>query len=141
MSKRQQGPSRERLRAGTGDARSQVYTPARTPVSSSMPSPCPRRDEGAFGPYWRAVRRHPWLVAGITLATLLISVAWLKTRTKEYEATAQILVTPLNDTTIQGLPLLTDSVDPTRTLHTPVTARRPSATLATVTMTSIALRT
>lgn len=120
----------QRPRAGAKNPRRPVYTQARTPVPSSMPSSTPRRDEGAFGPYARAVRRHPWLVAGITLATLLISVAWLQTRTKEYEATAQILVTPLNDTPVQGLPLLTDSVDPTRTLQTAATViTSPKASL------------
>lgn len=95
-----------------------------------MSSLSSRRDEGAFGPYARAIRRHPWLVAGIALATLLISVAWLKTRTKEYEATAQILVTPVSDTTVPGLPLLTDSVDPTRTLQTAATVlTSPKASL------------
>ncbi len=122
MTKRQQPrPSGEQFRAGTGNPRSQVYTSGRTPVPLSKPSPSPRRDEGAFGPYWRAVRRHPWLVAGITLVSLLVAVAWMSQRSKEYQATAQILVTPVSDTAIPGLPLLSDSVDPTRTLQTAAT--------------------
>jgi Mrp family chromosome partitioning ATPase/capsular polysaccharide biosynthesis protein len=60
------------------------------------------------------------MVAAVMLATLLVAVAWLTTRTKEYAATAQILVTPVGDT-IGGLPLLVDSVDPTRTLQTAAT--------------------
>ncbi|MGB2710666.1 MAG: division plane positioning ATPase MipZ, partial [Conexibacter sp.] len=95
-----------------------------------MPSSSQRRDGGAFGPYARAIRRHPWLVATITLLTLLVSVAWIQTRTKSYQATAQILVTPVSDTTIPGLPLLTDSVDPTRTLQTAATVlTSPKASL------------
>ena len=86
-----------------------------------MPSLPPRRDEGAFGPYARAVRRHPWLVGGITLLALLVAFAWISKRAHEYQATAQILVTPSAGTTVQGLPLLTESVNPTRTLQTAAT--------------------
>ncbi|HYV14543.1 MAG TPA: AAA family ATPase [Conexibacter sp.] len=86
-----------------------------------MPSLPPRRDEGAFGPYARAVRRHPWLVGGIMVVALLVAGAWIAKRPHQYQATAQILVTPSTGTTVQGLPLLTESVDPTRTLQTAAT--------------------
>ena len=86
-----------------------------------MPSLPSRRDEGAFGPYARAVRRHPWLVAGITLVALLVAGAFIAKRAHQYEATAQILVTASNGTVVQGLPLVTESVDPTRTLQTAAT--------------------
>lgn len=76
----------------------------------------------ALDPYRRAVRRHPWLVAIITLVTVAIAVAWTTTREQTYEATAQILVTPQADNTAtSGLPILTESVDPTRTLSTAAT--------------------
>jgi len=83
----------------------------------------PRRDEGAFAPYTRAIGRHPLLVALITLASLAVAVAWVAKRSVQYEATAQILVTPVStdSTTVTGLPLLSDSVDPTRTLQTAAT--------------------
>jgi Mrp family chromosome partitioning ATPase/capsular polysaccharide biosynthesis protein len=90
-------------------------------VSPTIPSFSQRRDEGAFGPYARAVRRHPWIVAAITLVTLAAAVALLSQRSQSYKATSQILVTPINDTPIPGLPLLTNSVDPTRTLQTAAT--------------------
>lgn len=53
--------------------------------------------------------------------TVAASVVWLSTREKEYEATAQILVTPISSDNQTGLPLLTDSIDPTRTLQTAAT--------------------
>jgi Mrp family chromosome partitioning ATPase/capsular polysaccharide biosynthesis protein len=83
----------------------------------------PRRDEGAFAPYTRAIRRHPLLVALITLASLAVAFAWVAKRSVQYEATAQILVTPVSTdaTAVTGLPLLSDSVDPTRTLQTAAT--------------------
>src|SRR5262249_10279655 len=71
-----------------------------------------------FGPYARAVRRHPWLVAAITVVAIVVAAAWIAKRSHEYEAAAQILVTPSTDTVVQGLALLTDTVDPARTLQT-----------------------
>jgi polysaccharide biosynthesis transport protein len=50
-----------------------------------------------------------------------LAVAWLAfARTPTYEATANLLVTPLpqDDTTFRGLQLLRDSGDPTRTIQT-----------------------
>ncbi|MCW2951957.1 MAG: hypothetical protein JWQ48_1127 [Conexibacter sp.] len=80
------------------------------------------RDEGAFRPYVRAVRHHPWLVSIIIVLVVGASVAWLSHRQVKYEATAQILVTPITtDSAMSGLPLLTDSIDPTRTLQTAAT--------------------
>jgi capsular exopolysaccharide synthesis family protein len=92
-------------------------------VASSTLSSLPRRDEGAFAPYTRAIGRHPLLVALITLASLAVAVAWVAQRSVQYEATAQILVTPYDtsSTGVTGLGLLSDSVDPTRTLQTAAT--------------------
>lgn len=88
---------------------------------NNLPLVPPRRDASAFGPYARAVRHHPWLIAAITLLAVAASVAWLSMRETRYEATAQILVTPIASDNTSGLPLLTDSIDPTRTLQTAVT--------------------
>jgi capsular exopolysaccharide synthesis family protein len=59
----------------------------------------------------------------VTLASLAVALGWVAKRSVQYEATAQILVTPVSTdaTTITGLPLLSDSVDPTRTLQTAAT--------------------
>jgi Mrp family chromosome partitioning ATPase len=76
-------------------------------------------EERALGPYRRAIGRHPWLVALVTLASVAASIAWLSMRPAEYQATAQVLVTPVaGDAATAGLPILTESVDPTRTLQT-----------------------
>lgn len=99
-----------------------AYTPGRTPVAPSSSSFRSGRDEGAFGPYARAVRHHPLLVAIVVVAAVAVSIAWLTTREPTYKATAQILVTPAaDDTATAGLPILTDSVEPTRTLQTAAT--------------------
>lgn len=86
-------------------------------VVSAMSPRRPGNDEHAAAPYTRAVRRHPWVVALTALTVVLAAVAWLALRPAEYEATAQILVTPVSND-IPGLPVLSESVDPTRTLQT-----------------------
>lgn len=76
-----------------------------------------RGGESAAGPYGRAIRRHPRVIVLVTLVVVAAAVAWLALRPAEYKATAQILVTPVSDATV-GLPILTESVDPTRMLQT-----------------------
>jgi capsular exopolysaccharide synthesis family protein len=61
-------------------------------------------------------------VALIALLTVAVAVAWVTRRSQEYQTTAQILVTPQSETpATAGLPILTESVDPTRTLQTAAT--------------------
>jgi Mrp family chromosome partitioning ATPase/capsular polysaccharide biosynthesis protein len=68
------------------------------------------------------VRHHPLLVGLVLVATLAVTVAWLQRRAPAFDATAQILVTPTaGDAATAGLPILSDSVDPTRTLQTAAT--------------------
>ncbi len=77
--------------------------------------------EPALGPYLRAIRAHKVLVAVTTASLLVFALLWLAVvRTPSYEATANLLVTPLpqDDTTYRGLQLLRDSGDPTRTVQT-----------------------
>jgi tyrosine-protein kinase len=79
--------------------------------------------QGALGPYLRAIRAHKLLVVLATLAALGGAVAWLALRPVDYEARAQLLVTPLpqDDQTFLGFQLLRDSGDPTRTIQTAAT--------------------
>lgn len=79
-------------------------------------------DQG-FSAYWGALRTHKVLVAVITLATVVAAFAWLQLRPDTYQASAQILVSPLDqsDDTFLGLDLLRDSGDPTRTVETAAT--------------------
>jgi Mrp family chromosome partitioning ATPase len=92
----------------------------------------------ALGPFVRAIRSHAIVFALVTLAALAAAAALLATRSPTYEATAELLVTPLqqDDRTFLGIPLLRDSGDPTRTVQTaaaliasPVVARRTAAGL------------
>ena len=80
-------------------------------------------NESAFGSYLRAIRSHPFVVVLVTLAVLAGAVAWLALRPASYEATAQVLVTPLaqDDQNFIGLEVLRDSGDPTRTVQTAAT--------------------
>ena len=51
--------------------------------------------EGAVAPYLRAVRAHILLFTLIVLAALVGGIAYLSQRSPLYEATAQLLITPL----------------------------------------------
>jgi capsular polysaccharide biosynthesis protein len=81
------------------------------------------RPEGALGPYLRAVNAHRWVVFFVTALTLGACGTWLALRTPTYEATAEILVTPLpqSDTTFLGVQVLRESSEPTRTMQTAAT--------------------
>ena len=83
----------------------------------------PAQNEGALGPYLRAVRSHKLVVALATLAALAGALAWTTLRTPDYDASAEILVTPVpqEDQIYVGLPLLRDSGEPTRTIQTAAT--------------------
>jgi Mrp family chromosome partitioning ATPase len=89
---------------------------------SAFPTQGPRvapSGASALDPYRQAIRRHPWIVALVVLTTLAAGVAWSQLRPADYQTSAQILVTPAaDDPTTIGLPILTESVDPTRTLQT-----------------------
>lgn len=74
----------------------------------------------ALGPYVRAIRSRALLCVLITVATLAAAAILLATRSPTYEATAELLVTPLqqDDRTFIGITMLRDSGDPTRTVQT-----------------------
>ncbi|HEY4280659.1 MAG TPA: Wzz/FepE/Etk N-terminal domain-containing protein [Conexibacter sp.] len=76
--------------------------------------------DSALTPYLRAIRNHKLLIAITVLVALVAAGAWIKVRHSTYQASAEILVTPLaqGSTGPSGLPLLSDSVEPTRTLQT-----------------------
>jgi Mrp family chromosome partitioning ATPase/capsular polysaccharide biosynthesis protein len=78
------------------------------------------RQESGYTSYLAAIREHRVAVVLVMLATVLVSVAFLVLRSREYEATADILIEPLpqEDETFLGLPLLRDTGDPVRTAQT-----------------------
>jgi capsular exopolysaccharide synthesis family protein len=92
----------------------------------------------ALGPYVRAIRSNALLFVAMTLVTLGGAAMLLATRSATYEATAELLVTPLqqDDRTFLGITLLRDSGDPTRSVQTaaalvssPSVARRTAKAL------------
>lgn len=96
-------------------------------------SQTPAREEGAHTAYLRAVRAHPLVLGAIVLVAVASSVALLSVRSAKYQATAQLLVTPVsNDGSYAGLPVVTDSsADPARTLQTAATViQSPAAATA-----------
>ncbi|HSF01551.1 MAG TPA: AAA family ATPase [Solirubrobacterales bacterium] len=88
--------------------------------------------EGAVRPYLRAIRAHIVLFTLIVLATLGGGIAYVSWRSPVYEATAQLLITPLpqDDTTFRGLSLLRDAGDPARTAQTAAALIDTQATAA-----------
>jgi tyrosine-protein kinase len=83
-------------------------------------TPAGGQSEGALS-YLQAIRHHKLLVAGVTLIALLGSIIWLSVRTPSYEASAQVLVSAVQDQEeglFLGLDVLRESVDPTRTVQT-----------------------
>jgi capsular exopolysaccharide synthesis family protein len=77
------------------------------------------QNEGALAPFTRAARGHLRLIGAVTAACVLTCFAWLLVRSETYQASAQVLVTPLADSgNYTGLPVLNNSVDPTRVLQT-----------------------
>lgn len=76
--------------------------------------------EGALAPYLGAIRAHRLVFASIVVAALAAASLWLWTSSRQYSATAQVLVTPLpqDNQSFLGFDLLRDSGDPTRTVQT-----------------------
>jgi Mrp family chromosome partitioning ATPase/capsular polysaccharide biosynthesis protein len=86
-------------------------------------NPAPPAQQGALGPYLRAIVAHPVIVAVVMLLTLAGSVAWLTHRATNYQTTADILFTAVSsgNGAADGLPLLRESADPTRETQTAAT--------------------
>ena len=75
---------------------------------------------GALRPYLRAIREHLLLVVLVVLVALGAGIAFVTLRSPRYEATAELLISPLpqDDTTFRGLSLIRDTGDPARTAQT-----------------------
>jgi capsular exopolysaccharide synthesis family protein len=105
-----------------GQMRGSDYTRTRL-IPEHLQAPATAGGDRAMGSYLRAVRARKWIVLLVLLAAVGASAAWLALRSPTYEATAQLLVTPLpqDDQTFLGFRLLRDSGDPTRTVQTAAT--------------------
>ncbi len=85
-------------------------------------------------PYIRAVRAHPLIVIVIVIVAVAAAVGISKSHSLSYEATTQVLVTPVsNGGPYVGLPVVTETAnDPSRTLQTATSVlKSPAAALAT----------
>lgn len=95
----------------------------------------PTNDEAAHASILRAVRAHWLLVIAVVIVAVATVLVWEETRTAKYSATAQILVTPVeNDNAYVGLPAIVtaSSADPARTLQTATSIlESPAAALTT----------
>ncbi|MEJ7783952.1 MAG: P-loop NTPase [Solirubrobacteraceae bacterium] len=98
----------------------------------------PEVREGALGVYLRAIRARPIMVVFVMAATVAAAALLLVQRQATYEATADVLVTPLSqqDQTFVGLQLFRETNDPARIVQTVATIL-PSATAATRTARSL----
>jgi tyrosine-protein kinase len=70
--------------------------------------------------YVDTIRERIWIVVIAVVATTAISILYVATATKTYEASADLLVTPLvtDDPAIHSLPIIFESSDPTRDVET-----------------------
>jgi tyrosine-protein kinase len=102
---------------------------------SYQPSQTSAREEGAHAPFVRAARAHVLLIAAITIAAVVTAVVWQTARAPKYSATAQVLVTPVeNGVAYGGLPavVVASPADPQRTLQTATSVlESPVAALTT----------
>lgn len=89
-------------------------------AAASHAPPADRRPLDVGRLYLRAIRTH-WLVATLFVAAVLAgSVLVLDRRSPTYEATAELLVSPVDpaDTSFSGLSVVQELGDPTRTIQT-----------------------
>ena len=80
----------------------------------------PPTEEAGLRRYVETIRERIWLVVLAVAITTTIAVLYVLTAPKTYEATADLLVTPVSseDPTLTSLPLIRESVDPTRDVET-----------------------
>jgi len=80
----------------------------------------PQGESTGLESYFRVLRERSGLILLVTLVTTLMAAAYLATAPDKYEAEATLLVLPASrdDTTLNNLPLLRESSDPTRNIET-----------------------
>ena len=80
----------------------------------------PPVEEEGLRRYVETIRERIWLVVLAVVVTTGMSLAYVFTAPKTYEARADLLVTPVSseDPIIHGLPLVFESPDPTRDVET-----------------------
>jgi capsular exopolysaccharide synthesis family protein len=80
----------------------------------------PRIESSGLERYVQVLRERFWVVLATLAFTTLAAVVYLAVADKQYNADADLLVTPVSsdDQTLTGLPLLRESADPTRDVET-----------------------
>jgi succinoglycan biosynthesis transport protein ExoP len=80
----------------------------------------PSEEEEGLRRYVETIRERIWLVVITIAVTTGIAIAYVLIAPKTYEATANLLVTPVatDDAAIRSLPLIFESSDPTRDVET-----------------------
>lgn len=80
----------------------------------------PPEEQEGLGRYVETIRERIWLIGAVTGITVLIAVVYVLTASKTYEASADVLVTPIsgNDPVLASLGLIGVSADPTRDVET-----------------------
>jgi Mrp family chromosome partitioning ATPase len=95
---------------------------AQSPAEPAVPGAVdPEVPAAALASYLRALLRHRFLFAAVTLACVAGAALWLAQRSSDYHAHASILVSPIpaTDETLVGLPLVRSSdLEPARATET-----------------------
>lgn len=80
----------------------------------------PPEETSGLTHYVQTLRERAWLVVGVVVITTAFAVLYVTTATKTYEAQSQLVISPSSndDSTLSGLPLIRESVDPTRPVET-----------------------
>lgn len=96
----------------SGDGKSRYPATSRAGLAVSDYIPTDREQRGAVR-YLQAIRAHWKLIALLVVLATAASIAFLAITPKRYEATADIILTPVpsNDEIFQGLSLFRQSVD------------------------------
>jgi receptor protein-tyrosine kinase len=93
---------------------------SQTPYSDSADWIKPVEEQAGLKRSVETIRERIWVIVGAIVVTTLIAVVYVATASKTYEATANILVSPVSssDPVINSLGLLRESSDPTRDIET-----------------------
>jgi non-specific protein-tyrosine kinase len=80
----------------------------------------PPDEAQGIGRYVETLRDRLWIVIACTVISTVVAIAYVATATKQYEAEADLLVIPISNpsTALLGLPVITESSDPTRAVET-----------------------
>lgn len=97
----------------------------------------PPEEEEGLRRYVETLRERFWLIVITVLITTGVAVAYVATASKTYEATANMLVSPVaaDNPLLTSLPLIPQSVDPTRDVETASLLVTNSGTADTVKVT------